>query len=295
MPFDNPNDYFLNSELIVHAGGLSERWFPVTQGKIPKPATDIGKKSRPIIDWIILPYVMAGLKKMFISLWHNPNIIVEHCDEMAKNTDIEFIYLKEPGDKRLGRAGVIKYYLEKGVLSEDKPKISINTSDIMKLNIKELVKFQLLGLEKGFLGTMVASPSELSQFGRVKCDINTKAIINFEEKPLVQLPKDEYVNTGTFYLDSQLNRYFHEIAEEEFPVDLEKSKILPKFCSQIRCFEHVIPLKTWFWLKSQQDYKIVKDMDFEKFFEITNVERFLGPYSPQNHINLGQDMLLSER
>jgi NDP-sugar pyrophosphorylase family protein len=50
MPFDNPNDYFLNSELIVHAGGLSERWFPVTQGKIPKPITEIGKKRRPMID-----------------------------------------------------------------------------------------------------------------------------------------------------------------------------------------------------------------------------------------------------
>jgi NDP-sugar pyrophosphorylase family protein len=285
MPFDNPNDYFLNSELIVHAGGLSERWFPVTQGKIPKPATDIGKNPRPIIDWIILPYVMAGLKKMFISLWHNSDIIVEHCDEIAKNTDIEFIYLKEPGDRRLGRAGVIKYYLEKGVLSEDKPKISVYTSDIMKLNIKEFVKFQFLGLEKGFLGTIIASPSELSQFGRVRCDINTKAIISFEEKPLIQLPKDEYVNTGTFYLDSQLNKYFHEIAEEDLPVDLEKSKILPKFCNMIRCFEHVIPLKSWFWLKTQQDYKRVKDMDFEKFFEITNVERYLGPYSPQNNNN----------
>jgi len=286
MQFGNPNDYFLNSELIVHAGGLSERWFPVTQGKIPKPATEIGKKPRPIIDWIILPYAVAGLKKIFISLWHNSDIIVKHCDEMAKNTDIEFIYLKEPGDKRLGRAGVIKYYLEKGVLSEDKPKISVYTSDIMKLNIKEFVKFQFLGLEKGFLGTVIASPSEVSQFGRFRCNPSTKAIINFEEKPLFQLPKDEYISTGTFYLDSQLNKYFHEISEEELPVDLEKSKILPKFCKTIRCFEHVIPLKSWFWLKTQQDYNKVKDMDFEKFFEITNVERYLGPYSPQGNQTL---------
>ncbi len=282
MPFDNSTEYFLNSELIVHAGGLSERWFDVTQGKIPKPVTDIGKKLRPIIDWIILPYVMGGLKKIFISLWHNPDVIIEHCDEIAKNTGIEFVYLREPEEKRLGRAGVIKHYLEKGVLSEDKPKISINTSDIIRLNIKELAKFQFLGLDKGFLASVIGSPSEMSQFGRIRCDINTKAVIYFEEKPLIQLPKDEYVNTGVFYLDSGLNKYFYEIEEKDLPVDLEKSKILPKISKMMRCFEHAVPLKTWFWLKNLQDYRKVKDIDFEKFFEITNVERYLGPYSPNN-------------
>ncbi len=285
MQFNNPNDYFLNSELVVHAGGLSERWFPVTQGKIPKPITEVGKKPRPIMDWVILPYIMAGMKKIFVSLWHNPEAIIEHCDEIAKNIGVEFVYLKEPEEKRLGRAGAIKYYLEKGVLSEDKPKISINGADIIKVNVREFAKFQFSGLEKGFFGTIIVSPSEVSQFGRIRCDLNTKAVISFEEKPLIQLPKDEYVNTGAFYLDSEMNKYFYEI-EDGLPVDLEKSKILPKISKMIRCFEHVIPLKSWFWPKNQQDYRKIKDVDFEQWFEITNVERYLGPYSPQNNQTL---------
>jgi hypothetical protein len=99
---------------------------------------------------------------------------------------------------------------------------------------------------------------------------------------MIQLPKDDYVNTGTFYLDSEWNKHFLEIEDKDLPVDLEKSKILQKFSRQMRCFEHVIPLKTWVWLKNLQDYRKANEIDFEKFFDITNVERYLGPYSPQS-------------
>jgi NDP-sugar pyrophosphorylase family protein len=282
MQFSNPMEYFLNSELIVHAGGLSERWYEVTGGKIPKPITAVGKKPRPMIDWVILPYVMAGVKEIFISLWHSPEFIIQHCDEIAKNTGIKFVYLKEPEGQRIGRAGVIKYYLENGVLDENKPKISVNSTDIMKINTNEFAKFQFLGLSKGFLASVIVSPSEQSQFGKIRCDMHTKAVIQFVEKPVMQLPKDEYVNTGTFYLDSQLNKYFHEIEEKDYPVDLEKSKILQQFSRQMRCFEHVLPLKTWVWLKNMYEYRKANEIDFERFFEIVNVERFLGPYSPQD-------------
>lgn len=279
MRFSNPMDYFSNTEIIIHAGGLSERWFEVTGGKIPKPITAVGKKPRPMLDWVILPYVIYGVKKLFISLWHSPEFIVKHCDEISKHTGIEFVYLREPEGQRIGRAGVMKYYLEKGVLDENKPKISANSTDIMKLNLNELSKFQFLGLSKGFLATVIVSASEMSQFGKIRCDVNTKAVIRFEEKPIMQLPKDECVNTGTFYLDSELNKYFLEIEEKDYPVDLEKSKILPKFSRQMRCFEHVVPLKTWIWLKNMSEYKKANEIDFERFFEITNVERYLGPYS----------------
>lgn len=277
---NNPIEYFQNSELIVHAGGLSERWFPVTGGRIPKPITDIGKKSRPMLDWVILPYVMAGLKKIFVSLWHNPDQIVEHCDEMAKNTGIEFVYLKEPQDKRLGRTGIIKFYLEKGELSGDKPKISANASDIIKINVHELAKFQFQGLEKGFLATVVTSSTEVSQFGKLRAEPDTKRVRFFEEKPLTTLPSGEYVNTGLLFVDGKLNNLFLNI--EEYPVDWEKSKILPELCKVLRAFDYAVPYKNWIWFHSVQDYKKAKDMDLERFFEITNVERYLGPYSPNN-------------
>lgn len=282
MQIESPESYFLNSELIVHAGGLSERWWPVSQGKCPKPLTDIGKKPRPMIDWVLLPYVIAGMKHIFVSLWHSPDTIIRHCEEITKNTDIKFTFLTEPENKRLGRAGVIKYYLEKGILDESKPKISLNSSDICRINVKEFSKFQLIGLKKEFLATVIGCPSEYSQFGRIKCDPNTKVLKMFEEKPITVLPKGEYVNTGIFFWDSKLNKLFFEISDEELPVDLERSRIITKMLGVTRCYEGVLPLKSWLWLKTPQDYKRVKDMDLEKFLEVTSIERFLGPYTPQD-------------
>jgi NDP-sugar pyrophosphorylase family protein len=271
-------EYFLSADFIVHAGGLSERWWPVTQGKIPKPMTEIGKKPRPILDWVILPYVAFGVKHFFITLWHNPNPIIEHCEEISKNTGIKFTYLLEPENKRLGRAGVLKFYIEKGILSKDKPKIIFNASDIIRIDLKKLAYFHFSGIRQGFFATIVGSPSEISQFGRIKCDPLKGCVVSFEEKPLVYLPKGEYVNTGMYLIDSNLNHLFFEINEDELPIDLERSKIIYKMCNHMRCFEEILPLRDWIWCKTIQDYKLVKDMDFESFFGISPVEKYLGPY-----------------
>jgi NDP-sugar pyrophosphorylase family protein len=278
---ENPMEYFLNSELIIHAGGVGERWFDVTQNKTCKPMTDIGKKSRPIIDWVLLPYLHAGMKKIFISLWHHSEHVIEHYKRISEQTDIKFEFLTEPKDKRLGRAGVIKHYLEKGVLDKNKPKISINGSDILKINIHEFAKFHIIGLKKGYIASIVCSPVDISQFGRIKSDPTTKAVVRFEEKPLTNLPPGEYVNTGVFYLDVEFNKLFLEISEDELPVDLEKSTILQKSLSKIRCFEHVLPLKSWLWFKNPKDYKTAKDLDIEKFLGISPIERYLGKYTPK--------------
>jgi len=275
-------EYLLSADFIVHAGGLSERWWPVTQGKIPKPMTEIGKKPRPILDWVILPYVAFGVKHFFISLWHNPNPIIEHCEEISKNTGIKFTYLLEPENKRLGRAGVLKYYMEKGVLSKDKPKIFFNASDIIRIDLNKLAYFHFAGIQQGFFVTVVGSPSEISQFGRIRCDPSRGCVVSFEEKPLVYLPKGEYVNTGIFLIDSNLNQLFFEISDNELPVDLERSRIISKMYNQMRCFEEIIPLRDWVWCKTLQDYKVVKDIDFESFLGISPVEKYLGPYKPNN-------------
>jgi len=272
----NLNDYFSNSELIIHAGGMGERWYEVNGGQYPKALTLIGKKPRPILDWVILPYVAAGMKHIYISLWHKADMVIEHCEKIEKNSDIKFTFLIEPEDKRLGRAGVIKYYLENRTLDKDKPKIITNASDILRVNIKEFVKFHAIGLEKGFLGTMVCSPSDASQFGHVDCDPNTKALKRFVEKPVIELPKGKYINTAMYYLDSGFNKYFLEIPEGELPVDFEKSNMLQKMLPKIRCFEHVIPFKSWIWFKTPKDYSMAKNMDMEKFLEISSVEKYLG-------------------
>ena len=277
---NNSESYLNETEVIVHAGGLSERWFPVTQGKIVKPATDVGKNPRPMIDWVILPYVLAGKKKFFISLWHKPESVISHLKVIEKNTDIKFEFLLEPSNLRLGRAGVIKYYMEKGILNENKPKLSINGTDMLKLNVKNLIDFHLSGLKDNFFATTIGTKTEVSPFSRIIADTQDQSVKFFEAKPLTKLPPGEYAHTGIFLLDSAVNKLIKEISQDDFPVDLEKSKILPNLCEMMRIFE--IGLADWIWFKDSQDYKKFNGIDFEKFYGINSVEKFLGPYSAES-------------
>jgi len=287
MPaINSPRDYFLNTQIVVHAGGLSERWFPITQGRFPKPLTEVGRKLRPMIDWTIVPYILAGAKKFYLTLWYQPETIVEHFEEVSKQTGIEFVPLIEPKSRRMGRAGVIKHYMDQGVVSSKQPILSINSDDIVKINPIELAKFQFGGLDKGYFATVVGSSVEISQYGRIRYNPKNNEVSSFVEKPEFRLNSGELVNTGIFYLDTELAKHFLDIKESEMPVDLERSKMMQDHIVKVmRALDLVVLGKNWFVLNTPDQYKKVRDHDFEKFFEVTNVERYLGPYTPKQNIN----------
>jgi len=267
--------YLANTEIIVHAGGLSERWYPVTQGKIPKVMTEIGSKPRPMIDWTILPYVKSGIKKFFITLWHQPDQIMQHCNEISEKTGIEFVFLQEE-ERRMGRAGVVKHYLEKGVLDINKHKINVGGSDIVNLNLENFVKFHLEGLPKGFLVTLVGSSSGQSQFDKIIFDPVTNRVIRMDVERDIPLSEGEHANTGTAYFDAKLSHVFLKIDENQLPIDWENMG--NEIFSTARCFGGMRLFDSWIPLKTPYDYKKAKDLDFEKWFGIDSVEDYLGSY-----------------
>ena len=268
--------YLENTEVIVHAGGLSERWYPVTQGKIPKVLTKIGSNPRPIIDWTILPYVKSGIKKFFITLWHDPEKIVQHCNEISRNTGIEFVFLKE-GEKRMGRAGVVKHYLEKGVLDVNKHKINVGGADIVNLDLEKFVKFHLEGVSQGFSVTLVGSSSGQSQFDKIIFDSTTNRVIRMDIERAINLSEDENANTGTVYFDAKINDAFLKITDGQLPIDWENmgNEIL----NSARCFTTAKLFDSWIPLKTPYDYKKARNIDFEKWFGVDSVGKYLGEYN----------------
>lgn len=265
--------YLANTEVIVHAGGLSERWYPVTQGKIPKVLTEIGANPRPMIDWTILPYAKSGIKKFFITLWHQADQIIQHCNELSKKSGIEFVFLKE--ERRMGRAGVIKYYIEKGALDMNKHKIMVGGSDIVNLNLENFIKFHLEGVSQGFLVTLVGSSTGQSQFDRIIFDPSTNRVIRMDIERAINLSEGEHANTGTAYFDAKVNSLFLNIGENRLPIDWENFEEL---FNTSRCFSSAKLFNSWIPLKTPYDHKKAKDIDFEKWFDVDSVEELLGEY-----------------
>lgn len=264
--------YLANTEVIVHAGGLSERWYPVTQGKIPKVLTEIGKNPRPMLDWTLLPYVKSGVKKFFITLWHQTDQIIQHCNNVSQKTGVEFVFLKEE-PMRMGRAGVVKHYLEKGVLDVNRHKVNAGGSDIVNLNLESFVKFHLEGLPKGSLVTLVGSSSGQSQFDRIIFDPSTNRVIRMDIERDISLSEGEHANTGTAYFDAKVNQAFLKIDKNQLPLDWEN---FGELFTSARCFKSAKLFDNWMPLKTPYDYKKAKDVDFERWFGVDSVEDYLG-------------------
>ncbi len=273
---------------VIHQGGLGKRMTSVTQGKFPKTLLEVGyPKRRPIMEWILLPYVRAGFEEIYVTLWFKPDSIKRRCKEIEKyareaGRKLEFTFIEEPQDGRLGRAGAIRYGLEKGIIPEGKNILSLNGSDIVKYDIEDFGRFHLEGLEKGFFVSVVGSPYDKSKFGRIYCEEDGR-VKEFEEKPLIRLPKGVYSNVGIFLFDKKAIEYFYEL--EEFPVDIETSPNLSKLNQIMRCYsgkKEIVPGKSWVWFKDRKDYERWENVDYEKFLGISPVEKYLGPYEPRN-------------
>lgn len=266
--------YLNNTEVIIHSGGLSERWYPITHGKIPKPVTEIGKIKRPLIDWILLPYVRLGIRKFFISLWSNPEAVVKRCEDIKAKTGIEFVYLIEPSDKRLGKAGVVKHYLSQKVLDKNKHKLNVNAADLVNYDIEKFIRFHL---SNGFSATMMGSKTGETQFDKLVLD-KTGRVIGMDDERTVKLPENELANVGIGYFDAKLNNLFMKIPDNELPADWETCSASSEFFKVSRGFDGVESDKTWFPLKNPHDYKKVRNMDLEKWFKIKSADDYLGKY-----------------
>lgn len=276
--------YIKDCQLVVHAGGMGERWSPVTNGEIVKPRTEVGKKPRPMIDWAMLPFVKAGVRNIFPTLWYKAQTLKEHFDSIASQTDVKFNYLIEPENKRFGRAGIIKESIKNGSLDPKKPIISTNGSDVIAVDVEDLIKFHLEGVKEGFGVTVVGANEIPTEFGQYHVDPKTKKIMGFKEKPLVKIGPDENVNTGMFIFDPVSISAFEEIDESSYPINIEdlKGQASKNIFENARSYTGIIPYKQWVFFKSPKHFKEFGDIDFEKFLNIENSDTYLGKYKNGN-------------
>ncbi len=276
--------YIRDCQLVVHAGGMGERWAPVTNGEVVKPRTEVGKNPRPMIDWAILPFVKAGMKNIFPTLWFKAETLTRHLDSIAKQTDVKFTYLVEPENRRVGRAGVIKEAIKAGKLDSKKPIVCINGSDVVAIDVEDLIRFHLKGVAKGFGVTIVGANRIPTEFGQYSVDPKTKRILGFKEKPLVTIGPNENVHVGIFVFDPIANSSFLKIDEKSYPINLEdlKGPASESIFKSARSYTGVVPYKQWIFFKSPKNFRQYGKTDLEKFVGVKSADTYLGRYENGN-------------
>ena len=129
---------------IIHAGGDSTRLREVFNG--PKALMPIGDKT---LLWFHLQPLLKSkiIMEYVFTLRHQHELVQKHIEELKKELDISSSSIIEP--RPLGRAGVIRLGIEKGIIDTESSYLMSHPDDFVPINIKELVDYASDSERKG--------------------------------------------------------------------------------------------------------------------------------------------------
>lgn len=244
---------------LVSAGGEGVRLRPITIEQ-PKPLVEIGSVKRPLIYWSMLPMVLGGVSRFVIGLRHGAGKIKERIGDGSKFSEdlgrqISITYIEE--HEPLGRAGCIKYGIETGVIDPRKPAVIFNASDILRLNLRSLVRHYLwLKACYGFDVVQVYSSGFKVQYGIGKVDFSTSQVVDFREKPIFR----DLANTACYITHGRLED-FKSI--QKLPANPE-DELIHKWLKEKTLGAYVIHHDDIISIKFQKDLDKVYDMDLTR-------------------------------
>jgi dTDP-glucose pyrophosphorylase len=170
---------------LVMAGGKGKRLRPLTEN-LPKPMIKVA--GRPLLERIILHLISYGIRRIFLSVNHQSQVIEEYFKDGSKY-GIKIEYLRE--DNPLGSGGAISLLPE----IPDHSLLIMNGDLIVDVNLNDMIEFHN---QNGFYATMgVYSYFHQVPFGCV--EIQNNRLVGLEEKPFLE----KIVNAGIYVLSPQ--------------------------------------------------------------------------------------------
>ncbi|MGQ9543560.1 MAG: sugar phosphate nucleotidyltransferase [Candidatus Bathyarchaeia archaeon] len=245
---------------IVSAGGEGVRLRPITIEQ-PKPLVEVGSPKQPLIYWSMLPMILGGISHFIIGIRHGAAKIRRRIGsgrELSRRfgREITVVYVEEP--EPLGRAGCIKYGIEQGIINPERPTIIFNASDILRLNLKDLVRHHLLlKTYRGFEVTQVYTSGFRVRYGIGRVNYSTSQVTSFKEKPIFR----SLANTACYVIHGRL-RDFKDV--RKVPSNPEE-ELVPKWLRENTLGAYIISPDDVISIKFQKDLEQVCEMDIDKF------------------------------
>jgi len=258
---DDKVDLFIEEMYgIVSAGGEGLRLRPLTIEQ-PKPLVEIGASKQPLMYWSMLPMILGGVSHFIVGIRHGASKIKERfgkgeelSEKFRRKITIEYVEEMEP----LGRAGFIKYGIEKGVIDPAKPAIIFNASDVLRLNLLDLVRHYLwLKTYRRFEVIQVYTSAFRAQYGIGKIDFSTNQVTDFTEKPLLH----NLASTACYVTHDRL-KDFQDITK--IPSNPE-DELVHKWLREKTLGAYVISHEDVISIKFQKDVDNVEGMDFDAY------------------------------
>lgn len=240
-------------QCIVHAGGKGTRLKPLTLFK-PKPLLEVGINPKPLIYWSMLPAINSGIKDFLITTNYKKNKIKEYFDKL--NLPLEIKIFEEPEGKELGRAGSTKFCLKQGLIKENKKVLMLNTADIIRNIIPDLIKNHD---ESKALATIVVAEKCIIPSSKVEYDQKTNRAKKFVWRPEHKWEYGEGSHVGMFLFEPETMNKFEKVP---IPSDPERT-VIQELIEDGKA--NVFLTDSWIPIKYSSDLDAANSIDIEKF------------------------------
>ena len=188
LPNINSEIHFINSEMLIMAGGKGTRLRPLTN-KTPKPLLIV--KGRSIIEQIISVAKRQGIKKFHISIHYLGYKIKKFLGDGSKY-GVKINYLEEK--KPFGTAGSIKL-----LKNFNKPIIVSNADIISNISYYEMIKYH--NKHKSLITVSAKIIDEKNNYGRIIFKGNRISKI-------IEKPKNKFlINAGIYIISPRIKKY----------------------------------------------------------------------------------------
>ena len=201
---------------VILAGGLGTRLRPLTY-EIPKALIPIQGKT--LTEHVIEKVKEAGAKKVYLSIGHMADKIVEYFQNKDMGVKIDYLIEKEA----LGTGGWMHLLTPEQKKDFQEDFIVVNGDDLFDLSWEKMHRQHLQ--TKAIITIALAKVEDVTRYG--VADLDGNKIKRFVEKPTPEQAPSHYISGGYYIFSKEVfaelpkeNRFMYE--RELFPKIAEK-------------------------------------------------------------------------
>ncbi len=195
-------------------------------------------------------------------------LVQDYIEKIKNKLNIKTDSIVEP--KPLGRAGVVRLGIDKGIIDTDTPYLMSHPDDLIPVDIKELIDYASDVEKRGKSLIMVMAKRTINPFGvgETKKTGNMIELKHFKEKPELPLVDDHFANTGMTLFLPEAMKEFKNVPLDKGVIHPEY-EIVPTLVKQNKVA--VFLVDRWISVNHVSDYKNVLRMGSEKLLEFLKV------------------------
>jgi len=250
-------NYISNLCGLCVVGGMGKRLRPFTSDR-PKAMLLIGMEKKPILEFVIKPWIKLGIKNFVFCTGYKSESIENYFGN-GENWEIKINYSREKTNLETG--GAIKNAIKNEILNKNAPVVVFYCDDLVRLDPFDLIKMHISGRKHGFKATVVTTNKFKTNYGIVEARLlknGLKKVTDFKEKPLIE----KNANVGIYCFEPDV---LELIDNHRPPFKLERV-ILPKLSERGWLMMHEISWEDWMPVNTDKEYQQVMKMNLMNFY-----------------------------